>query len=161
MGRVFLINCVLVLLGVAGCAVPSTSAVSPPAAATGTVVAARAADCPVTVPVTWRPPDAPGRDPLSEGSYFRSPDGRIGTADQQPWQTGGMKVLWLKPVGSRLEVNGRRLDGEAPPLRAELHGPRAYSGDFEASGVYFPVAGCWEVEARADGSLLRFIVSVR
>ena len=72
-----------------------------------------------------------------------------------------MKVLWLKPVGSHLMVSGQRLDGEAPPLRAQRPGPGAYRGDYEASGVVFPAAGCWEVEARADGSVLRFVVLVR
>ena len=161
MSSLVLATCMIFLLVVTGCAVPGVPAASAPAAAVDTAAPVGAGDCPVTASVTWRPPDSGGRDPLPHGPYFRSPDGRIGTADRQPWSTGGMKVLWLKPVGSRLEVSGRRLDGEAPPLRADLHGPQAYPGDFGASGVHFPTVGWWEVEARADGSVLRFVVSVR
>jgi hypothetical protein len=113
------------------------------------------------MPVTWRPPDAPGRDPLGQGPWYRSADGRLATPGW-PLVAGdrGNKVLWLKPVGSRLEVSGRRLDGQSPPLRAQLHGPLAYSGDFEASGIYVPTPGCWEIEARADGTHLRFVVMI-
>ena len=154
------VSCAAVFVVAAGCAVPSTSRDAAPAAGAGMVAAGRADQCPVSTPTIWRPPDAPGRDPLPQDPYFRSPDGRLSTVNQQFWHTGGMKVLWLKPVGSRLEVSGHRLDGAAPPLRAALHGPNAYPGDFEASGVYFPTVGCWEVEARADGSVLRFVVAV-
>ena len=69
-----------------------------------------------------------------------------------------MKVLWLKPVGSRLEVSGQRLDGAVPPL--DVHLPEGYPGDYQASGLSFPTGGCWEVEARADSSVLRFVVYV-
>jgi len=95
------------------------------------------------------------------GNWYRSPDGRIWVAaDDLPAFAGGThKVLWLKPVGSRLEVVGRRLDGDAPPLRADL--PEGYPGDFQASGIGFPTPGCWEVEARADGSVLRVALQVR
>ena len=147
MSRLILLSGALALLVVVG-VVSTGSAVRP-------------VGCPVSTPVTWQPPLAPGRDPLPEGPYFRSSDGRLATAAQPDWQTGGMKVLWLKPVGSHLAVSGRRLDGEAPPLRAELPGPSAYRGDYEASGVFVPTAGCWEVEARAEGSVLRFVVLVK
>ena len=152
----FILATCFVVLSILACS-PETDApaVSP---APAEQPAARPEDCPLTAPVSWRPSDAPGRDPLPHGPYFRSPDGRIATSAQPHWHTGGMKVLWLKPVGSRLEVSGRRLEGPAPPLRAEV--PQGYPGDYQASGVFFPTSGCWEVEARADGSILQFVVYV-
>lgn len=76
---------------------------------------------------------------------------------------GRTKVLWIKPVGTRLEVTGRRLDGPAPPLEVTL--PEGYPGDFQASGLVFPTGGCWEVEARVAGAgpagTLRVVVPVR
>jgi len=143
-----------------------------PAAVVATHVPAPPSDplppppCPVTRPVAMDPPEQPERNAavgmargaLGPGDYFRSPDGRIVTHAYDRYHVGGTKVLWLKPVGARLEVSGRRLDGPAPPLGADL--PAGYPGDYQASGMTFPTAGCWEVTARADGSVLRFVVWV-
>ena len=119
----------------------------------------RSADCPVTTPIVATPPDSPknDRDPLPRGAYFMSADKRIWASAQEWWQ-GSQKVLWLKPVGSRLVVQGRRLDGDAAPLWASIR--TGYSGDFQASTIIIPTAGCWEVEARANTSMLRFVLFV-
>jgi hypothetical protein len=57
-----------------------------------------------------------------------------------------------------MEVTGRRLDGQAPALEAEF--PCCYPTRFQASGLYFPAEGCWEVTAKAADSVLTFIVKV-
>jgi len=57
-----------------------------------------------------------------------------------------------------MEITGRRLDGEAPPLEAEF--PCCYPTRFQASGLYFPTEGSWEVTAKAADSVLTFIVKV-
>lgn len=170
MYRSFLAGCPVALLVVAGACSADTRAVEPTAStalggAAGPAPATQ--DCPVTPPIAARPPDPSPprrRDPLPPGRYHRSPDGKI-------WAPGNtfapihvtspirsVKVLWLKPVGSRLAVSGRRLDGAAPPLDAHL--PEGYPWDFQASRLTFPTEGCWEVEARADDSLLRFVVYI-
>ncbi|MBI4202385.1 MAG: hypothetical protein HY532_04625 [Chloroflexi bacterium] len=75
------------------------------------------------------------------------------------WKAGvWVKSHWLKPVGSRLTITGRRLDGEATLMvRSFIEG---YPGDFEAAGLLFPAAGCWEIDATADDSTLRFVVFI-
>jgi hypothetical protein len=70
----------------------------------------------------------------------------------------GVKVGWFRPAGATLEVSGRRLDGEAPPLHS--HVPCCYPTRFQASGLVFPTEGCWEVTARAADQVLTFIVRV-
>jgi hypothetical protein len=71
--------------------------------------------------------------------------------------TGGYKVLWVRP-GRSLSVTGRRLDGASRPLTADI--PAGYSNTYQASGLYFPEPGCWQVDARASGQTLRFVVRV-
>jgi len=69
-------------------------------------------------------------------------------------------VLWVKPVGSQLAVQGKRLDGAADPLYAVLS--TGYeSMDYEASSIWIPSSGCWEIEARANTTTWRFVVSVK
>jgi hypothetical protein len=122
--------------------------------------------CPAATPLETVLP-APFQTPVGRGRigpggrWYRSPDTRIWVAtDDLPAFSGGShKVLWLKPVGSRLEVVGHRLDGDAPPLQANL--PDGYPGDFQSSAIGFPTPGCWEVEARADGSVLRLALQIR
>jgi hypothetical protein len=75
-----------------------------------------------------------------------------------PWPAGGWKVGWRKPQSALLQVTGRRLDTTAPPLRASI--PDGYFGTFQSSGLTFPSAGCWQVEAWAAASTLRFVVMV-
>ncbi|MGH2602489.1 MAG: hypothetical protein ACRDJ9_24280, partial [Dehalococcoidia bacterium] len=73
-------------------------------------------------------------------------------------ETGGEKVLWVKPIGSTLTVTGHPLGADSPTLGADI--PEGYPGDYQATGVFFPIAGCWEVTARADDSVLRFVTIV-
>ena len=66
----------------------------------------------------------------------------------------------LKP--GRVEWEARRLDGPGSVPRQPV-GPDGY-GDrgFQAGGVSFPEAGCWEVTYRLDGhDELRFALTVR
>jgi hypothetical protein len=38
--------------------------------------------------------------------------------------------------------------------------PDGYRGHFQVSDLEFPTGGCWEIEARTDTSVLRFVTSV-
>ena len=71
---------------------------------------------------------------------------------------GGLKMGWFRPDGADLQITGRRLDGDAPPL--EAHVPCCYPTKFQATSLYFPTEGCWEVTAKANKSVLTFIVTV-
>jgi hypothetical protein len=70
-----------------------------------------------------------------------------------------MKFPWWRTVRGALSITGRRLDGDAPPLRAHI--PSGY-GDtgFQATSLIFPTPGCWEVTGRAGNASLTFITRV-
>lgn len=78
----------------------------------------------------------------------------LGSEDGMGWKLG-----WWRREPGRLEMEGRRLDGPAPP--AEPGVPDGY-GDlgFQASGIGFPTEGCWEVVGRLGDDELRFVVRV-
>jgi hypothetical protein len=125
------------------------------------------ADCPVTQPEWVKPPeDTAVMNPPEFGYYIMNADRSILASawwfenEDYPLRAGkdGNKIGWFRPAGAELEITGRRLDAQAPPL--EAHASCCYPTRFQASGVYFPAPGCWEVTARADNSLLKFMVLV-
>ena len=109
--------------------------------------------------VRERPPDDPN------ASSFASPGGIWYANDSRTlwawwWgrtSDGGYKVLWVRP-GQVLNVTGKRLDGTGAALKANI--PGGYDYSFQASGLYFPSAGCWQVDATAGGQSLRFVVRI-
>lgn len=70
-----------------------------------------------------------------------------------------MKFWWWRVVKGPLTIEGRRLDGAAPRLRADI--PEGY-GDigFQATGLIFPTPGCWEVTGRIGQGRLTFVTQV-
>jgi hypothetical protein len=135
--------------------------------------------CPVTIPNGSIPPgesvaaDHHGNGKLwlalpAGGELVAVPPGD----ESQGWVTTdvrrdgsvGMKFGWTRGPGvdGQLEISGRRLDGDAPPLEAEIqdYGP---SG-FQPSTIVFPTPGCWEVTGRAGDAeltvVLRFVDEV-
>jgi hypothetical protein len=70
-----------------------------------------------------------------------------------------MKFPWWRGVKGKLTIEGRRLDGSAPPLRSEI--PDGY-GDtgFQPTGLIFPTEGCWEVVGRVSDVNLKFVILV-
>lgn len=70
------------------------------------------------------------------------------------------KFPWWRAVCGHLTISGRRLDAPAGPLRGEVPSGYGQAG-FQASGVYFPSEGCWEVTGRAGDAELTFVVEVR
>ena len=120
-----------------------------------------AQDCPVTERTIATPPTAVpgGRDPLSRGPYYVSADRQVWAQDWGWTSTPGMrKVLWLKPLGTPLELRGRRLDAQAPPLGIDTGGDS--SDGFQASHLTFPTEGCWEIVAQSEQSVLRFVMYI-
>lgn len=123
--------------------------------------------CPITEPVWATPPDDSAVSGTPEnGHYFVNADRSIWAS---AWWTGqeasylndgeeGVKVGWFRPAGAELTITGQRLDAEAPPLVAEI--PCCYPTRFQATGLYFPTEGCWEVTAKAEESELTFVVWV-
>ena len=69
------------------------------------------------------------------------------------------KFGWWRGVAGELTITGRRLDGAAPPLRPNV--PDGYrSSGFQATGITFPAAGCWEVTGRVGSATLTFVTLV-
>lgn len=89
------------------------------------------------------------------------PDGVIAAGPQFVEKDGsvGMKFGWWHEVPGRLTIIGRRLDGPAPPARGDVPDGYGETG-FQASGVYFPTEGCWEITGRVGTTTLTFVTFV-
>jgi hypothetical protein len=105
-------------------------------------------------------------DPPAYGYYYVNADRSIWAStywpiDDYALKAGeeGNKMGWFRPSGATLEISGWRLDAQSTEIHADF--PCCYPTRFQASGVYFPSAGCWEVTARAAGSQLTFVVMVK
>jgi hypothetical protein len=174
-GAIRWLSVALLLLSLAACSIspaaplpaapvapPSALPLSPSPAATSPASA-----CPVSEPAWAKPPEDPAvLSPPAFGYYYVNPD-RSMWASAWWWEAEeyrlraseeGVKVGWFRPAGAELKITGRRMDGPAPPL--EAHASCCYPTRFQASGVYFPSEGCWEVSAKAAESELSFVVWV-
>lgn len=126
-----------------------------------------AASCPLTEPVWIKPPeDAAVSNPPEFGYYYSNGDNSILASawwfgqEDYPLRadSNGVKVGWFRPEGTELTITAQRLDGEAPEFDA--HVPCCYPTRFQATGLYFPTEGCWEVNAKAADKEITFIVWV-
>ena len=137
--------------------------------ATATIPASQAyLACPVTPPNGSTPPgEQPNPDHLGNGALWTGlwPYGRVVFQSGGPGQIHQdgsleMKFFWWRGVRGQLEISGRRLDGAAPPLGADI--PTGY-GDtgFQATSLIFATEGCWEVTGRAGGASLTFVTFVQ
>lgn len=177
----------LLLLLLVGCSGPSGGSATPtvpqPAATipaaplpTGSPVA-RAGTTTIACPVT---PYSAGPPPGSEGDraiagllagkwyggeglwafpwLAREP---AGTLYLDPSSGGERKILWWRAPGVRgaVSVEGRQLDGPAPPVRLNLTSGFGETGQ-QPSAVHFPTAGCWQITARAGNASLTFVALV-
>ncbi|HEU4919445.1 MAG TPA: hypothetical protein VFT20_06865 [Candidatus Limnocylindrales bacterium] len=70
----------------------------------------------------------------------------------------GWKFGWWRIVSGSLTITGRRLDAPGRLLRAEFDDYGTHG--FQASGVYFPTEGCWEVTGTVGNSHLTFVTFV-
>lgn len=126
-----------------------------------------AAACQVTEPEWLTPPNDSAVLSEPAAAYYYANEDRSILAGAGWWDNEdyplradeqGTKVGWFRPEGEELVIEGRRIDGEAPPLRAHI--PCCYPTRFQATGLYFPAEGCWEVTAAAADSELTFTVWV-
>jgi hypothetical protein len=145
------------------CTPLADSAGSPPPGTSASALSssvAGPAGCPVTAPVTEEHPKNPNTASFSRGWYV-SVDRLLWASASGRFFVGGSKVLWERP-GTFVAISGKLLDGDTKAAGVPtITGPQGYEGsDYQASGVTFPVAGCWEVEARAGNSVLDFVTLV-
>jgi hypothetical protein len=121
----------------------------------------RAADCPITRPIQDQPPKDPNADPFGFTGWFINDDRTLWAGpieDSFPWRADGNKVIWIRPQGTQLAIDGRRLDADAPPLKTWI--PDGYTTGFQVTDMEFPTEGCWEITAASGKSELRFVVKV-
>jgi hypothetical protein len=72
-----------------------------------------------------------------------------------------LKFMWWRMndiAAESLALSGRRLDTVAPPALGIV--PGGYGPVFQASGVRFPTAGCWEVTGQAGSARLSSVVEI-
>jgi hypothetical protein len=70
-----------------------------------------------------------------------------------------MKFPWWRLAEGQLLISGRRLDGDAGPLRARI--PSGYGNiGFQSTALIFPTVGCWEVTGRIGDKSLTFVIDV-
>ena len=104
---------------------------------------------------------------LAVGPFGLWPDGTVIFKSGGPgFQTRDgflvMKFGWTLGSAGKLQVTGRRLDGQAPSLRASI-GNSIDPPNFKPSYLIFPTPGCWEVNAQisdVEDSKLTFVTRV-
>ena len=125
--------------------------------------------CPVTAPNGSTPPNEQASG-LNHGNgeiwTVLWPDGIVRLEQGGPGEIRAdgslvMKFPWWRgeAVVGALQIEGKRLDGEALPLQAEIPDGYGETG-FQASGLVFPSEGCWQVTARAGGAELTIVTQV-
>jgi len=120
--------------------------------------------CDVTIANGLTPPgEKPSPNYHGNGSIWTAlfPKGRlVATADDvQSDGSIAMKFPWFRAVRGSLLVTGRRLDGPAPPLRADVTPGYGDTG-FQSTELIFPTEGCWEVTGMVGGNHLTFVTLV-
>jgi len=69
------------------------------------------------------------------------------------------KFLWMHQARGRLQISGRRLDGDAPPLQSVV--PEGFEAqDIQPTSLIFPTTGCWEVTGRIGEHRVTFVLRV-
>lgn len=103
-------------------------------------------DCPITDPNDSVPPgDTFGAEFHGNGSLWVGMwDSNVVVWQKEPDGSIDAKFGWWRAIPGTFEIEGRRLDGPAPPLTAHI--PEGYGQTgFQATGIIFPTGGCWEV----------------
>jgi hypothetical protein len=137
-------------------------------------------DCPVTTAPkqnSFKAPEPYSADAPWEGIFWYGTDNlwtalhTNGVWEGLPDNPEGytQKIMWWSDLYvlkdelvPALEVTGRRLDADAPPLKTygATNAFAADIGDAMLTGVDFPTRGCWEITGRYKESELTFVVWV-
>lgn len=151
------------ILGLAGGAAQSEARI---ASEVSSSPQAKAFSCPVTLPNGDYPREW-GPDPNLHGNgklwTWLEPDGieRWDPAEKEDG-TYFNKYGWLTYVKGPLTVEGRRLDGPAPPLRIQVNGPGRWNHlpaqpySFFAA-TWWTTMGCWEITGKVGDTSLTVI----
>ncbi len=128
------------------------------------------ANCAVTLPngvtVPGQIGSGPGQVASGDGMYGNDalsvalqPGGRVIAKPDPHDGSIGMKFMWWRGVKGNLQITGQRLDAPAKPALAGVPGGYGDRG-FQASGIVFPTAGCWQVTGSVGAASLTFVTQV-
>ena len=94
-----------------------------------------------------------------KAAWYSNPRRTLWSAWNGKTYTGAYKVLWFRTRGATTTVTGHRLDGAAPPMTADIGTGTART--IQGSGLKFPSAGCWQIDASAASETLTFVVEIK
>jgi len=116
--------------------------------------------CHVSELVKDQPPDGSSVSASASPrpSWYANPRRTIWAMWNGKTYTGSYKVIWFRTQGATLTVTGRRLDGAAPPMTADIGTGSPHT--IQGSGLKFSSAGCWQIDASAAGETLTFVVKI-
>lgn len=120
--------------------------------------------CPVTLPLPFAPDTLAGTVSNQWISTSVNPEGYIFSPITPGFRSSrdgywGQKQAWASTIPGELAISGRRLDAEAPPLRAYVSSIESKDNSF-VSIIMFPTPGCWEVVGSVQDKTLRFFAFV-
>jgi hypothetical protein len=152
---------VVAIAALASCTSIETTADRFPAV--GTDASRSSIECAPTSPNGGNPPGQQSRTSHGNGKLWVElwPHGIVRATEANMRADGSIAVKfpWTRGVRGKLAITGRRLDAEAPSIRAEIPNGYANTG-FQASGIIFPTAGCWEITGRVGDVSLTFVTEV-
>ena len=155
---------------IAPAAQPTTVAANtpkPPATAAAPAPASSPQGCPVTLPNGSAPPNE-NPSPLFYGNkdLWTSlwAKGQVEFGPGNPGEIGAdgslsIRWSWWRGTNGNLAIEGKRLNGDAPPLKVivpEGFGPTG----FQTSTLVFPTVGCWQVTGKVGNASLTFVTLV-
>jgi hypothetical protein len=129
--------------------------------------AAGIATCPVTIPNGSTPPsEQPSPEYHGNGALWTAlaPGGKMVATRQFVLPDGSMRIKFpwwgSRRAGADLRITGSSLNPPGGVARAHVSPGLTGAPHFWASGVIFPVEGCWRVTARAGRARLTVVVFV-
>jgi len=120
-------------------------------------------------PITSFPPENTEGQPYTphdphsvpSDSWYTNADRTLWMLNQYRVRGKPLKTAWMRPRDTELVITGRRLDGDAPPLVAEVHPNAHYPRRmFMPTMITFPTDGIWEITGKAGTSELRVVLKV-
>ena len=96
----------------------------------------------------------------NDGRWYALPYDKNGYSQKVFWGQKGYQIE--QEPQPELVVTGRRLDAEAPLLKAypATNGYHPDTGDFMLVEVDIPTPGCWEISGEYHGNRLSFVIWV-
>jgi hypothetical protein len=125
--------------------------------------------CPVTRGPAFTPPP-PYPQVLQGGVFFGNPNLWVALLGDGEWHVHREKIAWWSTrfdgpqEPQPLTITGRRLDGDASPLKSDSAANGSHTRDmgwFIMTAVDFSTEGCWEITGHYKGEDLKFVVLVK